>query len=109
LVRTQSGLAGVKIPYYSTNDKKIGAAEMPVLYEKLLQTNYPMLYGATSAFDDFAESFVSYIHTVKLGKPWQITIHQRGKPNLVVPFCWTEIRCKQKRDTLEAILSLERR
>ena len=43
---------------------KLGAADMAPAYEALARTNFPTLYAATSPGDDFAESFVSYVHTV---------------------------------------------
>jgi hypothetical protein len=74
-------------------------------YQNLAKTNFPTLYAATHPGDDFAESFVSYVHTARMGKPWYIIIQDGGKTVQRLDSCWTEKRCAQKRKALEAILA----
>jgi hypothetical protein len=41
-------------------------------YEALRATSFATLYAAGNPFDDFAESFALYVHTVLLGKPYEV-------------------------------------
>jgi len=76
---------------------------MPV-YRDLAATNFPTLYAATNPSEDFADSFVSYVHTVLLKRPWEITIRYDGKVALTYGSCWEEARCAAKRRILEDLL-----
>ena len=83
---------------------KLEASDMAPAYQGLAKTNFPTLYAATSPGDDFAESFVSYVHTVLMKRPWEITIRQDGKVAMVYRTCWEEARCAAKRRILETLL-----
>lgn len=87
---------------------KLDGKAMVDVYEKLEQTNFPTLYAATKPGDDFAESFVSYVHTVIMKRPWEIRIFQDGKLISKVGLCWEEERCAEKRRILEDFLGLIR-
>jgi len=84
---------------------RLTAGEMLPLYTALAQTNFATLYAVTSPFDDFAETFASYVHTMLLGRPWQITISRDGESVKVFKSCWEEQRCAAKRELLEQILA----
>jgi hypothetical protein len=83
---------------------RLAAADMAPAYEALRRTNFPTLYAATSPGDDFAESFVSYVHTVLMDRPWEITLRQDGKVAATYRTCWDEPRCAAKRRLLEELL-----
>lgn len=83
----------------------ITAKDMDVTYENLAKTNFPTLYAATVPADDFAESFASYVHTVRMGKPWSVILHHKGKPTQVFETCWTQERCAPKRKLLESLFT----
>lgn len=83
---------------------KLAAADMAPAYDALRKTNFPTLYAATSPGDDFAESFVSYVHTVLLKRPWEITVRKDGKVAATYRNCWEEPRCAAKRRILESLL-----
>jgi hypothetical protein len=85
---------------------KLPAAQMRDTYEALERTNFATLYAATNPHDDFAEAFVSYVHTVLMGKPFEISIYNDGKISKVYKSCWTQERCAAKRKMLEHLLSL---
>ncbi|MGE0356963.1 MAG: hypothetical protein AB7P08_08615 [Burkholderiales bacterium] len=84
---------------------KLAARDMPGAYASLARTNFPTLYAATSPGDDFAESFASYVHTVLLKRPWEVSILRDGVPVRRYRTCWQEARCAAKRRLLEALLS----
>lgn len=83
---------------------KLSAADMVPTYANLEKTNFPSLYAATAPGDDFAESFVSYVHVVLMNRPWQITISRNGKVVHVFKACWGERRCADKQKILEQLL-----
>lgn len=92
--------------YYFSSDKKPKSRDMTSYYNWLATTDYPTLYAATNMFDDFAETFASYVHTIIMKKPYEITLSQRGKMTKTITACWSEKRCQAKRQFLEAKLSL---
>jgi len=61
------------------------------------RTNFPSFYATQSLWEDFAESFATYVHVVRDKRPWRITIDQAGKTMLVVESCWDHPRCEEKR------------
>lgn len=86
---------------------KLAGASMFGTYNELLTTNFPTLYAATQPGDDFAESFVSYVHTVIQKRPWEIRMYADGKLTKTVGSCWEEPRCAAKRKVLEEILGVK--
>lgn len=90
--------------YYGPEDKRLPTDRAKALYRQLENTNFPTLYAATNPFDDFAESFVSYVHSVRLKRPWKITISSGGNVIHQQELCWSKSRCQAKRAMLEQIL-----
>ena len=83
---------------------KLAASDMAAAYASLGKTNFPTLYAATSPGDDFAESFVSYVHTVLMKRPWEVVIRRDAKVVKTYKTCWDEPRCAAKRAILETLL-----
>jgi hypothetical protein len=63
-------------------------------------TNFPSLYAATSPADDFAESFVTYVHQILLGKPFAIQIDKQGQRLTGFRGCWGAARCAAKQEMM---------
>ena len=84
---------------------RLAATQMRATYASLARTNFPSLYAATRPGDDFAESFASYVHVVRMQRPWQVTILRDGKSALVFKACWDQPRCAKKRRLLERVLA----
>lgn len=80
---------------------KLAAAQMLDVYNTLETTNFPSLYAATHPGDDWAEAFVTYVHTVMMNKPFEIRIYREGALAKTFRSCWTEKRCAEKRKILE--------
>ncbi|MCF8179410.1 MAG: hypothetical protein K9J74_12945 [Sulfuritalea sp.] len=91
-----------RVVYYA--DGKLGADQMVRVYSQLEASNFASLYAATNPFDDFAESFVSYVHTVLMHKPFEIRISQDGKSVKRFESCWEKPRCGEKRRVLEQFI-----
>ena len=90
-----------EIVYYWGARLKIEDSE--ALYTKLEKTNYPTLYAATSPADDFAESFVTYIHSVMMKKPFELNIKKNGKIIKKFELCWGTPRCRSKENIFKKI------
>lgn len=83
---------------------RLDGNQMIDAYRQLEGTNFPTLYAATSPSDDFAESFVSYVHTVILKRPLEIRIYRDGQIAETYKSCWELKRCAEKRKLLEYLL-----
>lgn len=88
-----------QVVYYLT--PKLDAQQMVDVYDQLEQTSFATLYAATNPYDDFAESFVNYVHVVLMGKPFEIRILRDGATVKLYASCWAEKRCEEKRRMLE--------
>ncbi len=86
---------------YAFDRADITADQIPGIYRKLARTNYPTLYAAASLWEDFAESFVNYLHVVREMRPYEIRIGGATTPEEVIHPCWSEDRCAAKRIFLE--------
>ena len=54
--------------------------------------------------EDFAESLATFTHTIVRGRPWELEVHRDGKLVRKLHTCWTEPRCRRKREILELLL-----
>ena len=87
-----------KVVYYQI--PQLDLVDATRVYTMLAISAYPTLYAATNPFDDFAESFVSYVHTEIDKRPWEIRLSRNGKLEYSFKICWTERRCAEKRAIL---------
>ena len=85
---------------------QLKSKKMTMAYGQLAGTSFPTLYAATSPSDDFAESFVSYVHTEMLKRPLEIRIYRDDRNVKTYQSCWEEQRCAAKRKFLEKFLKL---
>ncbi len=85
---------------------RLAAGQMLRIYENLERTNFATLYGATRPGDDFAEAFVTYVHTVLMKRPFAVRVYHGKKVVKVFKACWGEPRCADKRKLLEKLLGV---
>jgi hypothetical protein len=90
------------VVYYGV--ARIPGSQMGPTYASLEQTSFATLYAATRPGDDFAEAFANYVHVVKLGRPWRISLAKDGKVIKTIDACWEEVRCAEKRKIIEKLL-----
>jgi hypothetical protein len=86
---------------YAFEKSTFRTTEAAGVYRQLAETNLPTLYAASTLWEDFAESFVTYLHSVRQAKPYEIRIRDAGIPDAVFTSCWNENRCRTKRIFLE--------
>lgn len=93
-----------KIRFYSDRaENKIPSATATEIYRKLESTNFPTLYAATNPWDDFAESFVGYVHSVIQKRPYQVVLKRNQRAIQFFKSCWDSPRCKEKRQYFDKI------
>jgi hypothetical protein len=92
------------VVYYAT--PKLGIDRADSAYQQLAKTSFPTLYAAVSPFEDFAESFVSYVHSVIDKRPWQIRLYRDNELTKTVELCWGQARCEKKQKFMEQLLGM---
>lgn len=85
---------------------RLAAGQMLRIYQTLERTNFATLYGATRPGDDFAEAFVTYVHTVLMKRPFAVRLFQGDTEVKVFEACWGKPRCADKQKLLEKLLSV---
>jgi hypothetical protein len=80
---------------------KLKGNQMIDVYNKVEKTDFVTLYATTNPSDDWAESFVTYVHSVLMKKPFQISIKEDGQVKKYFKLCWGTSRCAKK----ESIIS----
>ncbi|WP_317201748.1 hypothetical protein [Janthinobacterium sp.] len=91
-----------RIVYYAA--PQIEGAAMAEVYRALRQTSFPTLYASTTVYEDFAESFACYVHTVLLGKPFAVRIRHHGELVLDWELDWRGARLAGKYALFERFL-----
>ena len=80
---------------------KLKNNEIVPMYTNLKKTDFCTLYAATSPFDDWAESFANYVHSVLMKKPFFIKIIKNSKTVESFQSCWGTARCARKEEILK--------
>lgn len=87
-----------EVKYYMPESyRSLPAARAVEIYRALERTSFPSLYGATNHQDDFAEGFVTYVHTVMQGRPFEVRMYDRDQLVHSYHACWDEPRCAEKK------------
>jgi hypothetical protein len=86
---------------YAFNNASLTQDQARDVYRNLSRTGFATLYAAVSPWEDFAESFVNYLHVVREKRPYELLIREAGRPDAAYPPCWNEERCAAKRAFLE--------
>lgn len=75
---------------------------IPEIYRDLEKTQFPSLYGSLSVYEDFAECFATYVHTVLMGRPNTVQIARDGQAPLQFGDFWATPRSERKRAYFDA-------
>lgn len=90
--------------FYSFDQSAYAATDAPHIYQWLQGTSFPTLYAATSPADDFAESFVNYVHVVLDQRPYEVRLRQGSLSEDLMGSCWESLLCAPKRETMKRLL-----
>jgi hypothetical protein len=68
-----------------------------------------------ASYEDWAESFATYIHCERLNKPYEVVYFKKvmerktrkifNVPKATLSCCWKDERCRKKREILESLLA----
>jgi hypothetical protein len=86
-------------------DDRLDDSDIQDIYSGLQSTSFASLYACINAYDDFAESFATYVHSVLLRRPYQVTIRTDGVVTLQSTDFWASERSAAKRAFMENMLS----
>jgi hypothetical protein len=75
------------------------------VYKALRATSFATAYAVTNAYEDFAESFATYVHTVLMGKRYVLRISHQGEEVLRHEHYWSAPRAAAKRHFMERLLA----
>ncbi|MFC1821829.1 hypothetical protein ACFL9T_03920 [Thermodesulfobacteriota bacterium] len=85
------------VQVYSFEKSKLTNQQILTAYDNLIKhTNFPSFYAAQSLWEDFAESFATYVHVVIDECPLQVILRQNDGSKIVIESCWGEERCEEK-------------
>jgi hypothetical protein len=73
-------------------------------YRALQETSFSSLYASTNAFDDFAETFATFVHSVMMGKPTRLRIVSDNGVLLERDAFWSSPRSAPKRQFIQSLL-----
>jgi len=93
---------------YRFDRSKLTLKNSKSFIEDLKKTDFISLYGSNSFFEDFAESYAIYVHTVLMKKPYELTLLHKGKTvaSIINPF--REKRMLKKREFFKKLFGKER-
>ena len=91
-----------QIGYYG--DASCSNDIIPVVYCALEKTRFVTLYAATNAYEDFAESFATFVHVVLMKKPFDIAVIEGGAAPVRLENYWSTERARRKREILSSWL-----
>jgi hypothetical protein len=97
-------LPRLKLAFYKFEQAPTALAEAPAVYADLAQTDFPSLYGSTGLYDDFAEAFAIYVHSVLLGRPYRVEVLRDGAAVAEYRSCIATGACPRKIAEVEALL-----
>ena len=88
---------------YAFDRSELSGSDIPETYGNLLHhSDFPTLPAAQNLWEDFAESFATYVHVVLDGRPREARISRDGETVLLAPSCWGTERCAPKQAFMEA-------
>ncbi len=96
-----------QLKFYRFDKAPTPLADAEPIYRALAQTDFPSLYGATNIYDDFAESFVIYVHTRLMNRPYRVEVREGETVRFTYTSCIVSGTCPEKVKALEAVLGLK--
>ncbi|MBM9500425.1 hypothetical protein JWG44_09225 [Leptospira sp. 201903071] len=96
-----------KVKFY-TNEPMDLETNWNQIYPALAKTPFPTLYSATNGDDFFADSFVSYVHSVLQKKVWRLEILKDKKTVFEMKNGILEERCRKQKEFLDRLFQKKR-
>jgi hypothetical protein len=90
------------VSYYG--DAELDDHAMLAMYQSLQQTSFVSLYASINAYDDFAETFATYVHCVLMKKPFRVRIYRGEVLEHETDDFWSSSRSAPKRAFMSQLL-----
>lgn len=94
-----------RVRFYAGPQALLPGEQRLAIYTGLARTDFVSLYAATGIYDDFAETYAMYVHVVLLGRPWQLTVLNAGRPLMTMAEPILQERCGRKRRFVAALFA----
>ncbi|MDH4120567.1 MAG: hypothetical protein OEV94_02530 [Deltaproteobacteria bacterium] len=94
-----------QLDYYEFEKARLSLDQALKAYKSVAGSDFPSLYGATNLYDDFAESFVVYVHTRLLNKPYRVEVLRDGQSLFILRSCIERGTCTAKAGLVQAALA----
>jgi hypothetical protein len=83
---------------YAFEASRLSSDQIENLYAVIFDnTNFPTIHAATDIWEDFAETFVTYIHVIVEKKPYEVQINTLNDLNITYRSCWEKGTCNDKK------------
>ncbi|MDB5933225.1 MAG: hypothetical protein JWQ01_569 [Massilia sp.] len=103
--REEEDFAGREaVSYYG--DAQLDDHAMLAIYQGLQRTSFASLYASTNAYDDFAETFATYVHSVLMKRPFRVCIYRGAVVEHETDDFWSSPRSAPKRAFMAQLLSV---
>jgi hypothetical protein len=84
---------------------ELESAEIRRMYAELQGSDFPTLYSTGNPYDDFAECFAVFVHTVIMERPYKVQLIEGGTADLLADEHMIRARCAEKFALIENLLS----
>jgi hypothetical protein len=102
--RAEEEFAGRQaVSYYG--DAQLDDHAMLAIYQGLQGTSFASLYASTNAYEDFAETFATYVHSVLMKRPFRVRIYRGAVVEHETDDFWSSSRSAPKRAFISQLLS----
>jgi hypothetical protein len=101
--RAEEEFAGRQaVSYY--RDAQLDEHAMLAIYKGLQGTSFVSLYASANAYDDFAETFATYVHSVLMKRPFRVRIYRGAVLEHETDDFWSSSRSAPKRAFMSQLL-----
>lgn len=83
---------------YAFGASRLSSDQMENLYAVVFDnTNFPTIHAAADIWEDFAETFTTYMHVIKEKRPYEVQINTADNLNVNYRSCWEKGTCLDKK------------
>jgi hypothetical protein len=97
-----------QLHFYRFEAAPLPRSAAPSVYGQLARTDFPSLYGALIAYEDFAETFALFVHTQILGKPYAVVVRDGERVIGSYHSCLQTGSCSAKAAFVERLVAAAR-
>ncbi len=88
---------------YRFDKAELGLDKAKGMISQLKQTDFCSLYASNSFFEDFAEGYAIYVHTILMNKPYELILKYQGKEVASFSDPFGSINIQRKKNYFDAL------